>query len=71
MQNQVKQDQLKLPEPLSDVEGMSLSELIWALSYRVPPDEDYLDDVAAAFGQVVDSKSPFTSDHSARVGCST
>ena len=30
-------------------------------------DDDYLDDIAAAFGQVVDSKSPFTSGHSARV----
>ncbi|MDN2697760.1 HD domain-containing protein [Janthinobacterium sp. SUN073] len=33
----------------------------------VPVDEDYLDDIAAAFGQVVDSKSPYTSGHSARV----
>jgi len=33
----------------------------------VPLDEDYLDDIAAAFGQVVDSKSPYTSGHSARV----
>ncbi|MGD2132423.1 MAG: HD domain-containing phosphohydrolase [Maricaulaceae bacterium] len=31
-------------------------------------DEDYLDDIAAAFGQVVDAKSPFTAGHSARVG---
>lgn len=30
-------------------------------------DEDYLDDIAAAFAQVVDSKSPFTSGHSERV----
>ena len=30
-------------------------------------DDDWLDDIAAAFGQVVDSKSPFTSGHSARV----
>ncbi|WP_428827545.1 HD-GYP domain-containing protein [Azonexus sp. IMCC34842] len=30
-------------------------------------DDDYLDDIAAAFGQVVDSKSPYTSGHSARV----
>src|SRR5262249_4974931 len=30
-------------------------------------DDDYLDDIAAAFGQVVDTKSPFTSGHSARV----
>jgi HD-GYP domain-containing protein (c-di-GMP phosphodiesterase class II) len=30
-------------------------------------DEDYLDDIAAAFAQVVDAKSPFTSGHSDRV----
>ena len=30
-------------------------------------DEDYLDDIADAFAQVVDSKSPFTSGHSTRV----
>jgi HD-GYP domain-containing protein (c-di-GMP phosphodiesterase class II) len=36
-------------------------------SFEVPLDDDYLDDIAAAFGQVVDSKSPYTSGHSARV----
>jgi HD-GYP domain-containing protein (c-di-GMP phosphodiesterase class II) len=30
-------------------------------------DEDYLDDIAAAFARVVDSKSPYTSGHSERV----
>jgi putative nucleotidyltransferase with HDIG domain len=30
-------------------------------------DEEYLDDVAAAFAQVIDSKSPYTSGHSERV----
>ena len=30
-------------------------------------DEDYLDDIAGAFGSVIDAKSPFTSGHSARV----
>lgn len=30
-------------------------------------DEDYLDAIAEAFGQVVDAKSPFTAGHSARV----
>jgi HD-GYP domain-containing protein (c-di-GMP phosphodiesterase class II) len=30
-------------------------------------DEDYLDDIAAAFAQVIDSKSPYTSGHSERV----
>src|SRR5690606_16407298 len=37
----------------------------------MPLDEDYLDDIAAAFGQVVDSKSPYTSGHSARVALYT
>lgn len=34
-------------------------------------DDDYLDDIAEAFGKVVDAKSPFTSGHSARVGLYT
>lgn len=33
----------------------------------LPIDEDYLDDIAAGFAQVVDSKSPYTSGHSERV----
>jgi len=33
-----------------------------------PVDDDYLDDIAAAFGQIVDAKSPWTAGHSARVG---
>jgi HD-GYP domain-containing protein (c-di-GMP phosphodiesterase class II) len=39
--------------------------------FEVPLDEDYLDDIATAFGQVVDSKSPYTSGHSARVALYT
>ncbi|MFD2365587.1 HD domain-containing phosphohydrolase [Pseudoduganella sp. GCM10020061] len=39
--------------------------------HEVPVDEDYLDDIATAFGQVVDSKSPYTSGHSARVALYT
>lgn len=34
-------------------------------------DDDYLDDIAEAFGQVVDAKSPFTAGHSARVALYT
>ncbi len=34
---------------------------------HAPLDDDYLDDIAAAFGQIVDAKSPYTSGHSARV----
>ncbi|MCK1383362.1 HD-GYP domain-containing protein [Bradyrhizobium sp. 21] len=33
----------------------------------MPIDEDYLDDIATAFAQVVDSKSPYTAGHSERV----
>ncbi len=40
-------------------------------SHVVDLDEDYLDDIATAFGQVVDSKSPYTSGHSARVALYT
>lgn len=40
-------------------------------SHIVALDDDYLDDIAAAFGQVVDSKSPYTSGHSARVALYT
>lgn len=40
-------------------------------AHIIPLDEDYLDDIAAAFGQVVDSKSPYTSGHSARVALYT
>lgn len=34
-------------------------------------DDDYLDDIAAAFGQVIDAKSPYTSGHSSRVALYT
>ncbi len=33
----------------------------------VSVDEDYLDDIAAAFAKVIDSKSPYTAGHSERV----
>ncbi|MEO5686070.1 MAG: HD domain-containing phosphohydrolase [Burkholderiaceae bacterium] len=32
-----------------------------------PVDDDYLDDIAMAFGQIVDAKSPYTAGHSSRV----
>jgi HD-GYP domain-containing protein (c-di-GMP phosphodiesterase class II) len=35
--------------------------------YEMPLTEDYLDEIAAAFGQVVDAKSPYTAGHSMRV----
>ena len=36
-----------------------------------PLDDDYLDDIAAAFGEVVDSKSPYTAGHCDRVALFT
>lgn len=36
--------------------------------FTLPLDDDYMDDIASAFGQVVDAKSPFTAGHSERVG---
>ena len=50
--------------------SVNISALVLALepaSQTVSLDEDYLDDIATAFGQIVDSKSPYTSGHSARV----
>lgn len=42
---------------------------VFALAPRspIPVDEDYLDDIARAFAQIIDAKSPFTSGHSERV----
>lgn len=39
--------------------------------HEVALDEDYFDDIAEAFGKVVDAKSPYTAGHSARVGLYT
>jgi HD-GYP domain-containing protein (c-di-GMP phosphodiesterase class II) len=39
--------------------------------HTIALDDDYLDDIATAFGQVVDSKSPYTSGHSMRVALYT
>jgi putative nucleotidyltransferase with HDIG domain len=71
------------PELVRTMEDVAKDERFWAMlaSPEVEPsvfaiepgadavtlDDDYLDDIAAAFGQIVDSKSPFTSGHSARV----
>ena len=53
------------------LESDTLTQDLFALepaTQRVEVDEDYLDDIAAAFGQVIDAKSSFTSGHSERVG---
>ncbi|GAA5785286.1 HD-GYP domain-containing protein [Chitiniphilus shinanonensis] len=47
-----------------------LDEVVAALApayAEIVLDDDYLDQIAAAFGEVVDAKSPFTAGHSARV----
>jgi hypothetical protein len=49
-----------------------LDQILYAMEppeHIVAIDDDYLDDIATAFGQVVDSKSPYTSGHSSRVRC--
>ncbi|NDW03753.1 HD-GYP domain-containing protein [Jiella pacifica] len=51
-----------------------LSETVLSLEpaqARRAVDEDYLDDIAEAFAEVVDSKSPYTSGHSERVALFT
>jgi HD-GYP domain-containing protein (c-di-GMP phosphodiesterase class II) len=48
-----------------------LAQRVYALEpaqHSVPLDDDYLDEIAEAFGQIIDAKSPFTAGHSARVG---
>lgn len=62
-------------DPLwSMLQASDLASTIFAESPAqacVAVDEDYLDDIAAAFGEVVDSKSPYTSGHSSRVALYT
>jgi HD-GYP domain-containing protein (c-di-GMP phosphodiesterase class II) len=71
------------PRLVAAFEGVAQDELFWqamaspevdAAVLALEPgrdhvalDDDYLDDIAAAFGQVVDAKSPYTAGHSARV----
>jgi putative nucleotidyltransferase with HDIG domain len=58
------------PEFWQVLHGEELQTAIFELEpaqQRAFVDEDYLDDVAAAFAQVIDSKSPYTSGHSERV----
>ena len=71
------------PDVVNAFERISQGSLFWdslngpdvqELIYEFEPaqhctlvDDDYLDDIAAGFAEVVDSKSPFTSGHSNRV----
>ncbi len=53
-----------------DLDSQSMQSKILGLepaNYSVMLDEDYLDEIASAFGQIVDSKSPYTAGHSERV----
>lgn len=52
-----------LAAPGLEVRVMGLEPALGA----VTADEDYLDDIATAFGAVVDAKSPYTGGHSQRV----
>jgi putative nucleotidyltransferase with HDIG domain len=54
----------------STLESERIDDIVYALEpaqASIRLDDDYLDDIAAAFGQIVDAKSPFTSGHSTRV----
>jgi HD-GYP domain-containing protein (c-di-GMP phosphodiesterase class II) len=58
----------------SKLRAENLSELVFAAEpalKQIEVDEDYLDSVAAAFGEIVDSKSPYTAGHSGRVALYT
>ena len=55
-----------LPGFWETLQSDKLRQSIFALEpaqHAVSVDEDYLDDIAAAFAQVIDSKSPYTSGH--------
>lgn len=52
------------------IESRDLDARLFALppaSGSAPASEDYVDDIAAAFADVIDAKSPFTAGHSRRV----
>jgi HD-GYP domain-containing protein (c-di-GMP phosphodiesterase class II) len=58
------------PEFWATLRSANLEKAIYALepAQRMQAvDDDFLDDIAAAFAQVIDSKSPYTSGHSERV----
>ncbi len=56
------------------LEDDSIEEIVLSMepgAQAALADEDYLDDIAAAFARVIDAKSPFTSGHSDRVAVFT
>ena len=55
-------------DPLTEDHGdPAVLAAIAPIAARMPVDADYLDDIAAAFADVIDAKSPFTAGHSQRV----
>ena len=55
-------------DPLTEDHGDPAAlAAIAPIAARMPVDADYLDDIAAAFADVIDAKSPFTAGHSQRV----
>lgn len=75
------------PEIVKAFAGISVNTAFWAElsspdlerivlgaepgNRAIMADEDYLDDIAAAFAKVIDAKSPYTSGHSDRVALFT
>ncbi|MEQ1738609.1 MAG: HD-GYP domain-containing protein [Methyloglobulus sp.] len=60
----------KIPAFWQTLNSQDIDQAVFSLEpadFSMPLDEDYMDDIAAAFGQVIDSKSPFTAGHSERV----
>jgi HD-GYP domain-containing protein (c-di-GMP phosphodiesterase class II) len=55
-------------ETLRDPQIAQAVQVLEPARFTRPLDEAYMDDIASAFGQVVDAKSPFTAGHSERVG---
>ena len=58
----------------ANLRSPDLAEHVFAeqpAKFSLTVDDTYLDEIAAAFGEVVDSKSPYTSGHSARVALYT
>lgn len=55
----------------TELQSPSIESKVLALEpakSEIPVTEAYLDDIAMAFGQVIDAKSPYTAGHSERVG---
>ena len=58
----------------SALRSPDLRQIVFAAEpaqFSVAVDDDYLDEITAAFGEVVDSKSPYTAGHSGRVALYT